>query len=44
MTTFGDLRNYVNGFTCSAHEIQSPLVPNSLHLSPFVSISPQNSW
>ena len=21
MTTFGDLGNYVNGFTCSPHEI-----------------------
>ena len=33
MTTFGDLRSYVNGFTCSPHEIQSPKV----------FISPQNS-
>ena len=36
MTNFGDLGNYVNGFTCSPHEIESPKVSISPHLSPFV--------
>ena len=36
MTTFGDLENYVNGFTCSPREIQSPIVSLSSHLSSLV--------
>ena len=39
MTTFGDLGNYVNGFTCSPREIKSPIVSISPRLSPLVPIS-----
>ena len=35
-TTFGVLGNYVNGFTCSPHVIESPRVSTSPHLSPLV--------